>query len=393
MREKKTLRNPYLLGGVPVLLALSSTAWAANIPVDLDNNAETEETLEIYGKVRLSVDYGDSDLNGAEERPAQGLTDGSVGLSTNTTVIGFRGSYGFAAEPYKVVWQVEQNFNPDTDAGDTWSNRDTFLGIKTPAGLFRAGRMDTPYKRMGLRNSLYATTVGDPFAILGKSSISGARLDLRGANSLYWNGEVAGVKLAAQYAMDQDSAEYVLPDGTTIQGTDSYIDDNEADMYSLSAAYSLGGLTLSSAYEKYSEIYGGEVEGWRAGLRYSAGPATVGAIFEDIDTDDAVAAGSLSRSAYGVYGRYRILPRTTIGAQWMHANESELAGGDDEADQFTVAIHQQIFKPLTVYFAATTTRNGDNGRYRSADYAHGDRIATVPGGDPMALSLGSKFVF
>ncbi|MCE7522031.1 porin [Alloalcanivorax xenomutans] len=394
MKVKKRITGfSAMAGGLSALFVISSPAWAANIPVNFDKDSETKETLEIYGKVRLSLDYADSDLGDAPESPSKGLTDGSLGLSTNTTIIGFRGSYGIKDQPYTVVWQLEQNFDPDTDAKDTLANRDTFLGIKTPAGLFRVGRMDTPFKRTGIGNSLYVTTVGDPMAILGQSSAVSGRLDLRGANSLYWNGELAGVKLAAQYALDQDSGKYTLPDGSSAQGTKDYIDDNESDMYSVSAAYTLSGFTLSSAYIKYSEIYGGEVEGWRAGLRYKTDRLTLGGIYENIDTDDTVASGSLSRSAYGLYASYRILPRTTVGAQWMHADESDLAAGDDGADQFTLAVYQQVFKPLRVYFAATTTKNDDNGQYRSGDYAHGDKIATVPGGDPMAVSVGAEFVF
>ncbi|WP_167321219.1 porin [Alloalcanivorax dieselolei] len=349
--------------------------------------------MEIYGKVRLSIDYADSDLNGAPERPSQGLTDGSTGISSNATLIGFRGSYGIKNQPYTVVWQMEQTVDVDTSANNTLANRDTYLGLRTPIGVFRVGRMDTPYKKMALANSLYVSTVADPFAILGKGSAGGSRMDLRGANSLYWNGEVAGVKLAAQYALDQDSGDYTLPDGSSVNGTDGYIDDNDADMYSTSIFYTVSNLTLSGAYSKYSEIHGGKLEGWRLGVRYMLGNSLLGGIYEEMDADDEVASGTLSRSAHGIYIQHRILPRTTIGAQWMHANESKLAAGDDDADQFTVAIHQQIFNPLVVYFATTITRNGENGAYRSGDYAHGDLIATAPGGDPLAVSVGAEFIF
>ncbi|ASK33970.1 hypothetical protein CEK62_06010 [Alcanivorax sp. N3-2A] len=161
--------------GLPSMLLLASNAYAVSFPVNLDSDEQTAETFEIYGKVRLSVDYADSDLGGAEENKSIGLTDGSVGLSSNTTIIGFRGSYAVKEQPYTVVWQVEQNFNPDTATDDTWSNRDTFLGVETPLGLFRVGLMDIPFKRAGLANTIFVTTVGDPFAILGKSSQNGSR--------------------------------------------------------------------------------------------------------------------------------------------------------------------------------------------------------------------------
>ncbi|ASK33969.1 hypothetical protein CEK62_06005 [Alcanivorax sp. N3-2A] len=218
-------------------------------------------------------------------------------------------------------------------------------------------------------------------------------MDLRGSNSLYWNGEVGDVKLAVQYALDQNKVAYDQPGGDVNEGNQGFIDDNDGDMFSASAGYDLGPVTLTAAYANYSEIYGGEVEAWRAAAKYTAGAAKMGVIFENIDTDSDVAGGSLSRSAYGLFAQYRLLPKTTVGAQWMHADESDQAGGDDEADQFSLGLYQQIFPRLKVYTLATTTRNGDNGKYRTADYAHGDKVATVAGGDPFAVSVGAEFVF
>jgi predicted porin len=398
MKTKRSiLSSAVALAGLPMMLALATPASAYDLNVDLDDNDATAETFEIYGTVRLSLDYGDSDLEDeSQEDPTVGLTDGSFGVSSNTTVLGLKGSYNFQDAPFTAIWQMEQAFRPDTGAGDTFTARDTFLGVKTGAGLFRAGIIDTPFKVMGLRNTMYVTTAGDPYAILGKSSISGARLDLRAKNSLAWNGEFAGVKLAAQYGADQESIRYPQPDASVITGSPNFIDDNDGDMYSLSAGYEVAGFNLSAAWVDYSEIYGGGIEAWRVGAKYDAGPVKVGVIYGDIDTDDGVVGGSLNRSEYGAYAQYAVLPTTLVGFQWMHANESDYAdliGADDSADQFTVGVYQVVFPRLLVHAVATTTLNEDGGRYGSADYAHGDRVATVAGGEPTVFSVGAQYSF
>lgn len=394
--RRSMLATAVATAGFPLLLVFGTPAMAVDLNVDLDDNDATAETMEIYGTVRLSLDYGDSDLGDVPEDKSRGLTDGSFGVSSNTTIIGFRGSYSFQNAPITAIWQMEQAFRPDTGAGDTFTARDSFLGVETTAGRFRVGIMDTPFKSQGLANSMYVTTAADPYAIRGKSSISGARLDLRAKNSLYWDGEFAGLKLAVQYGADQDVA-YPQPDeGAARTGTFGFIDDNDGDMYSLSAGYAIAGVNLSAAWVDWSELYGGGVEAWRVGANYTAGPVKVGAIYGDIDTDPEVAAGSLSRSEYGVYAQYAIVPTTMVGVQWMHADESDFGdsiGADDSADQFSVGLYQVIFPRLLVHAVATTTLNEEAGAYGSADYAHGDRVATVPGGEPTVFSVGAQYSF
>ncbi|QJD59900.1 porin [Pseudomonas sp. gcc21] len=385
MRSSEIKRLYLLPVALPVMLSLSSAAHAYSFDVDIDKNPATEETFEIYGKVRLSVDYGDSDLGSTPENKSSGLTDGSIGLSSNTTLFGIRGSYALENDPYTIVWQLETKFNPDTDGGDTLGTRDTFLGVKTPVGLFRAGHMDTPFKAMGIRNSLFVATAADPMAILGKSSVSGARLDLRAQNALKWDHAIQGLTVSALYSFDGQRG--------TEGSSDRFIDTNEDDVYSMSLGYKLGPVMLMGAYENWADAFGGSIDAWRVGARYTSGPITAGAIFGDIDTDDSVAGGSLSRSEYGAYLSYNVTQRTSVAGQWMHADESDIAEGGDDANQYSIGIFHKLSKPLTLHAVATMTDNSANGRYGTADFAHGDRVATVDGGSPYVVSVGAEFQF
>tara|TARA_A100001391_G_scaffold205266_1_gene204653 strand:- start:2109 stop:3368 length:1260 start_codon:yes stop_codon:yes gene_type:complete len=352
---------------------------------------ETVRPVEIYGVARLSLDYGDSDVSNDEENNGMGLTEGDVGLSANTTIIGLRGAHDFEwnGTQYAALWQLEQNFNPGQDqGGDTLSNRDTFLGLKTPVGTFRAGLMDTPFKRMGIAYSAFTTTVGDPHAILGAGpNPAYGRLDLRATNSLMWDGTIGdSVTYSLQYGLDQNRGSYGEESGQVLNGTEDLIDDNSSDMYSASLSWNTGGLNLGAAYVNYSKLYSEQsIEAYRFGANYTFGAAKIGAIYENINEYDP-----MDRDAYGAFATYRVAPRTTAGVQWMHANETE-NGSDDDADQASIGVFHALTEALMVHAMYTKTMNGDNAQYRTADYAHGDRVNTTPGGDPQALSVGAQY--
>lgn len=347
--------------------------------------------VEIYGTLRLSLDYGDSDVLPAQRNPGAGLSDGNFGLSANTTVIGFRGSHDFelADVDYSLIYQLEQNFNPGVSEGDTLGNRDTFGGVITPWGTFRAGLMDTAFKDMGISYTKYTTFVSDPNAILGTGPTAAGRLGLRAANSLRWDQEFDNFAVSLQYGLDQDRGSYGSANDTQIVGTQGALDDNDNDMYSASASWEVGGLDLGAAYVNYSSLYqSSPISAYRFAANYEIGKAEVGAIYESLDGNDYE---QLSRSAYGGYFTYDVFERLNAGFQWMHANETPR--GNDAADQVSLNLIYPLTNVLFVYGAITKTFNDDNARYRTADYAHGDRINTVPGGDPAAASIGVNASF
>ncbi|MHB0777682.1 porin [Halomonas sp. WWR20] len=348
---------------------------------------DTVKPVEFYGVARLSLDYGDSGVNDSEENNGMGITSGDVGLSSNTTIFGLRGTHDFelGGTQYAALWQLEQSFNPGLNQGDTLANRDTFLGLKTPAGTFRAGLLDTPFKTMGILYSAFTTTVGDPHAILGTGpNPAYGRIDLRASNALMWDGKFGDVNYSLQYGLDQNRGIYDNNE-QILNGTEDLIDDNSSDMYSASVSWNTGGLNLGAAYVNYSKLYSEQsIEAYRFGANYTFGAAKIGAIYENINEYDP-----MDRDAYGAFATYRVAPRTTAGVQWMHANETE-SGSDNDADQASIGVFHSLTQALSVHAMYTKTMNGDNAMYRAGDYAHGDRINTLAGNDPQAFSVGAQ---
>ncbi|MCU5784522.1 porin [Alcanivorax balearicus MACL04] len=364
-------KKNFMTLGLALGLAASPALHAMTV-IENDKNK-----LDIYGKLRLSLDYGRSDLGDTPDDPSAGLVDAGHSLSTNTTLIGLRGKHQLDGT-YSLVWQLEQNFDPDSPRDRGLGNRDTFAGFQTPAGLFRFGIMDTPYKRNGIMLSRFTTTVADPQALLGRGSGGAQRLSLRAKNAIRWDQDFLDrrLKVALEYGSGQ-------------QDTEGVADDNGSDMWSVGLTWVGGDLVAGVAYVDWSKLYNdGDVSGFNAGANYRIGPARLGVVYDHLEADTV---DFLNRDAYGAFVTWDLGPLYTIGAQWIHADESD--AGDDEADQYSLVGTWHANQALDLYLAATTTINRGSGQYPTADYAHGDHINTVPGGDPEVLSVGMSYKF
>lgn len=362
-------------------LLVPQWVWAAAIQV-LEQVVHPERSIskrvELYGTLRLSTDYSDSDVSSDEAATDDLLSDGGVSISSNTSTIGFRGEVPLN-DAYMFLWQYEQQVDiDDSDPGDTWTTRDSFLGMDTPVGTFLVGRLNTPFKNMGLSYlGYFNTTAGDSHAILGApSSGTGSRLDLLGSNSLNWKLNLKDLAVALQYSADQ-------------AGSVRTVDDNDRESYSAWLDWKPGALQLSGAYIHYADAFGsGALDAYRAAAKYRFGKWLLGGIYENIEPDDYP---ELDRQAYGAQINFTVAPRWTLAGQWNHAEESE-AGGD-EADQYSIGMFHALTDQVLLHAMYTVTRNEDNAAYRGVDYSHGDKVGTLPGRAPWAFSVGAQLKF
>src|SRR4051812_18845338 len=125
-------------------------------------------TLQLYGKLYPQFSYASSKdatpTGGTLSTMAAGSgifgtsssTGGRTGntpgprraVDTQNSYIGFRGERDITGNSLKFIWQIEQSVQFDT--GDaTWSNRNSFLGVRTGWGTVKLGNMDTIYKEYG----------------------------------------------------------------------------------------------------------------------------------------------------------------------------------------------------------------------------------------------------
>ena len=58
-----------------------------------------------------------------------------------------------------------------------------------------------------------------------------------------------------------------------------------------------------------------------------------------------------------------------------------------------MAVFDKLDKQTDVYAAFGVTDNDNNARYNGVDGGHGDKVPTVLGGTPSAISAGFQFYF
>lgn len=329
------------------------------------------DALEVYSRFHLSLDINDTDS------PDGGT---NLNVSSNDSMFGFRGQY--AVDPTLILlWQLEQGFRVDSATGDL-ASRNTFLGVRNPDyGTMLAGYHDTPFKDVGQRWAVLNDTVADRRMILGAGAQVNNVMNVRARNSILYMNKVQGLEYRVMYSTD------------AVDETPDAPDDNDNQLISAGAWYTIGALELSAAYERWWHM--AAANGRVGGLRLAAthrvgGKAKVGALFESIDTATE-AASDLDRNAFGFNGSYRE-GLFTYEAQLLIAGDHR-GPGSTGAVNIGLGVTRAINRQLDVYGAFSMTSNDSDASYKGVDGGHGDHVPTVNGGTPYAFSVGGVFRF
>ncbi len=363
----KNLHPGTLLPAI-VLGAALAVPTAASAAIQLAGDA-----LEMYGRINLSLDVNDTDSPGS---------DTNLSVSSNTSMIGFRGQYGLDPQA-TLLWQVEQGIRVDSATGNL-ASRNTFLGVQNADyGTVLVGYHDTPFKDVAKRWALMNYTVADRRMILGAGAQINNVMNARAKNSMLYKHTLQGLEVRAMFATD------------TVDSTPAAPDNNDNKLVSAGAWYTLGALELSAAYERWSTLVSGPAQGRATGLRLAAthrvgGKAKVGALFETIDTSSASLA-NLDRNAFGFNGSYRE-GLTTLEAQLLIAGDHR-GTSNSGAINLGLGITRAINRQLDVFGTFSMTDNDSAASYKAVDGGHGDHVPTVNGGTPYAFSAGAVFRF
>ena len=113
------------------LIALALTA----LPV-----ASMAEVV-LYGQMKAGYEASSTKYGSDSRGPYQN------GIADYGSRIGLKGSEDLE-HGLKVIWQVESaiHLGNSNDKGDSWATRDSFIGLETPYGKFRAGRISNQMK-------------------------------------------------------------------------------------------------------------------------------------------------------------------------------------------------------------------------------------------------------
>ena len=218
-------------------LATPALALAAAIGAPMTVQAAPE----FYGRVNVSLDrlsdYPDGSLSGQlnDVQAARSPLEEGWFLESNSSRLGVRGREPLEVGELSVLYQLEVGYDVDGDS-DTFSTRNSFVGLGSVIGDVFAGRYDSPVKMAEGRVDQFNNTAAD----IG-GYFFGQR---RNSNTLNWKSpDFSGLVVRAQLAPGEgDSAGDEEKDGL-------------ADTFGLSATWSGETLFAALAYEHgYQEV-------------------------------------------------------------------------------------------------------------------------------------------
>jgi len=341
--------------------AVSAPAFAATSNVD------------VYGVLNMSVNYVDQDVSG---------TQNSINVTSTASRIGFKGAEdlggGLAA-----IWQIESGFNADEQSG-TLASRNTYAGLKGGFGTVLMGNHDTPMKLLGRSVDNFADTLADSRNILGAVSTGASAFDLRTKNTVaYVSPNWSGFSMAAAYVSDWNASPAAGLDAQT------------TDAYSINAVYNNGPLMLGAAYEAHNGLGSGvggvgtNSDMWRIVAGFDVAGFKLAGLYEQIGGD----VDAYNRDAYGLFATYN-MGAWAFKADYMAAGESDLARGNDGADQWTAGADYSLSKRTVVYGYYARTSNDQFGGYGlGAGAGASDTTVNNLGSNPSTFSLGVKHSF
>jgi predicted porin len=227
-------------------------------------------TIQVYGKLYPQFGYGTSkdasgggtdvstlvSATGSLPGTAPVMTQGSRrAIDTQQSYIGFRGERDITTHRLKFIWQLEQAVQFDT--GDAlWSNRNSFLGVRTGWGTVKLGNMDTIYKEYGDTLQMFGIASGNfvsasnVLSHIGVGNNNAARFHERRANSIqYETPTFRGLTAGFQYSPDEARDTT----GTGV-GAAQYRD---ASLYSYGVKWDSEKVYLSLHQERHNDFFGG----------------------------------------------------------------------------------------------------------------------------------------
>jgi predicted porin len=315
-------------------------------------------------------------------------------VSSNSSNIGFRGTEDLGGG-LNAWFQVESNVHLDGgSSADTWSSRNSAVGLKGTFGSVLLGQWDSPYKYATLRLDPFGdTTIAAYSGIMGgggsptsgnidPSFVNSASFDRRVRNAVqYWSPIWSGFSFRAAYGANEEK-------------TTNSSASNNPSLWSLSGFYDNGPLYLLAAYEQHKDsgaleaelpiyfgpgsVLGGAAvatsgtpqgkdQAWKLGGAYTFLDAfTVAAVYEQLKYKSDLLGLDSKVKNYYLAGTYKTGPHA-LSLTYARRDKVELDGlgfsgdvPDSKADQYGVRYGYSLSKRTELYAMYTKLKNGSN---------------------------------
>ncbi|MGD8175777.1 porin [Marinimicrobium sp. ARAG 43.8] len=312
----------------------------------------------IYGQAHVSLDFLD---NGAEYS--------ELNISSNASNIGFRGETQF--EGITAYYQIEQQVDFNNSNGETFSTRDTFVGLRGQFGSVQIGRFDSPFKQARNPANLFGNQVGD---IRNVTRVGDARVDERLPNTIaYQTPGYRGLVGAVSYSVSEQN---VNPEGA------------DADALSASVIYTDEAWDLALAYETHGEdTERGERDGLRLAGSYRINDAVrVVGFWQHLDHVN----DTLDSEVIGAGFDWSLTTKTRLKAYYLVRDVDVV---DANSELLAVGVEHRLHRNLRFYLNYASVANDDNAALTPWTQA---RTATAPGAlgeTTSGLSGGLRYYF
>ena len=317
---------------------LLATAVAA-LSVSAANAAPT-----VYGKAFLAADYVNAEYNSVGN--VNDFDEDTIEINSHSSRLGFKGSEAMTANT-DVIYQLEYGTSIDGD-NDTFSNRDTYLGINNKQfGEFRVGKNQSSLDKINnvVVNEGYWDNMGtnemEDDVVEALNMADSGRIN----SSVIWAAPKYNnlpLELYAMYSSDDDNFNNDAGFGVAMmfdQGT---------------------GFTAGVAYDKDQNINGDIIRGTATVDlgKYIAAPITLGALYQVADYDFT---GSEKEKGLVVSAQMALANFARPASIYTQYNKTDnLAGIDNaESDQIVVG-GKYFFKDNIIMHAYAGMNNADN---------------------------------
>jgi len=287
----------------------------AAVLATLGASAFAQSTVTVYGRLNLSI-----------ERQKVGSGDQDWVMQNSSSRFGLKGSEDLGGG-MKAGFQIEHGFNPATGAQSQtnfWA-RQSEVNLSGGFGMVRLGNFTS--------EAYYATA----------DYVSMHNHDTGTSADFFY----------AYVGRDTNKVAYRTPSfgGATVEAAITEAGTNPDRTVDLAANYDNGPLHLGAGYGKDGDVKQFAIRGL-----YEMGAFTFGGYIQR-DTDHW-GAGFGNRTTVRLSGMYA-MGNTEFHANWGRAGDYSKVVGDSQADQFTLAVNQNLSKRTKVY--AFWTKVADKG--------------------------------
>lgn len=215
----------------------------------------------LYGKANIALQSADED--GQSE----------LQLVSNASRIGVMGSESIAGG-VEFIYQFEYEVNIDDGEkdGQTFTQRNIYLGLKTAGGTIMAGNFDTPTKKSQGKVDLFDNLAGDIKNVFTGDNrvkniiqyVTPATLGPVTAKVAYITEEVDGQSGVSASLAYQQNGLYLAA------AMDQDVEDNQGatELYRLVGVYTLGQVQLGALYESF-DWETGDGDGYLGSVQWS----------------------------------------------------------------------------------------------------------------------------